>query len=189
LSSLHYDKSDNENEQILIDNTPSNCGRPPSSQNTSFDWQQNSKLETENVVDDLYRNNHLVTTTEISTTEQSQLWEQKERENLSNNVINQMIEIIKIYNNGMIDWTVKEIRRYCQHIINKLSKSESIVNGKFSLLELFEMIISLISNNKYHASKISSPKTIYYNLASLMMICKSEILSNNKDNWCVAFIC
>lgn len=92
-----------------------------------------------------------------------------------NSEINQCLNLIKQYNWWLLDWTVKNNRRYSKLLIDKLNKLESIQEWKFTRIETLEIILKVISQNKYHASKITSAEWIYRNLAVLMQQCKSDI--------------
>ncbi len=91
------------------------------------------------------------------------------------NDVNNILEKIKMYNNWIIDWTVKEQRQYWKMLFNKISKIETVANWKYTADWLLEIILKIISWNEYHSHKIVWPKKIYYELAGLMQICKQEI--------------
>ena len=97
-----------------------------------------------------------------------------------NNDINDILERIKIYNNWIIDWTVKEQRRYWKLLLNKVNKIESVENWKYSATNLLDIILNIVSKSEYHSHKIVWPKKIYYELAWLMQICKQDI---QKEKW------
>ena len=89
--------------------------------------------------------------------------------------INSLIEKIKVYNNGICDWTVKEQRQYGKQLLTKLKEIGSVKENKYSAAALLEIILKIISQNDYHSHKIVWPKKIYYELAGLMQICKQEM--------------
>ena len=92
-----------------------------------------------------------------------------------NSDINQCLNLIKTYNWWLLDWTVKNSRRYAKLLIDKLNKLESIQSWKYTRIETLEIILKVISQNKYHSAKITSAESIYRNLAVLMQQCKSDI--------------
>jgi len=93
---------------------------------------------------------------------------------------NNILEKIKMYNNWIIDWTVKQQRQYWKMLLNKINEIESVENWKYAPADLLEIILKIISKNEYHSHKIVWPKKIYYELAWLMQICKQEI---QKEKW------
>ena len=92
-----------------------------------------------------------------------------------NSDINQCLNLIKTYNWWLLDWTVKNSRRYAKLLIDKLNKLESIQSWKYTRIETLEIILKVISQNKYHSAKITSAESIYRNLAVLMQACKTDI--------------
>jgi len=116
----------------------------------------------------------------------------KENNNIENNIIlkndtdtkvsvywnpdiNKCIELISSYNGWIIDWTKQNWRRYSKLLIDKLNKLESIQKWEFTWYDTLEIILRVISQNKYYASKITSPENIYRNLSVLMQQCKAGI--------------
>lgn len=92
-----------------------------------------------------------------------------------NTDVNECLNLIKQYNWWLIDWTVKNNRRYAKLLIDKLNKLDSIKNWRFTRNATLELILQVISKNKYHASKITSPESIFRNLAILMQTCKNDV--------------
>jgi len=97
-----------------------------------------------------------------------------------NKDINDVLEKIKMYNNWIVDWTVKEQRQYWKMLLTKINKIESVENWKYKPADLLEIILKIISKNEYHSHKIVWPKKIYYDLAWLMQVCKQEIQKEEK---------
>ena len=97
-----------------------------------------------------------------------------------NKDINDVLEKIKMYNNWIVDWTVKEQRQYWKMLLTKINKIESVENWKYKPADLLEIILKIISKNEYHSHKIVWPKKIYYDLAWLMQVCKQEIQKEDK---------
>ena len=89
--------------------------------------------------------------------------------------VNECLNLISKFNWWLVDWTVKNNRRYAKLLIDKLNKLESIKEWRYTRNETLELILNVISKNKYHASKITSPESIYRNLAVLMQTCKNDI--------------
>ena len=92
-----------------------------------------------------------------------------------NSDINQCLNLIKEYNGWLLDWTVKQSRQYAKLLIDKLNKLESIQSWKYSRSQTLDIILQVVSKNKYHSSKITSVESIYRNLAVLMQVCKNDI--------------
>lgn len=102
-------------------------------------------------------------------------------ESFWNSDVNEILEKIKIYNNNIIDWTVKEQRQYWKMLFDKLKQIDSVKNNNYSAAWLLEIILQIISKNEYHSHKIVWPKKIYYELAGLMQICKQEMQKEKKS--------
>lgn len=98
-----------------------------------------------------------------------------------NKDINEILEKIKMYNNGIVDWTKEEQRNYWKHLLTKLKQIDSVKNNNYSAAWLLEIILQIISKNEYHSHKIVWPKKIYYELAGLMQICKQEMQKEKKS--------
>ena len=123
-------------------------------------------------------------------------WKQKEKENKNNNLntlssnedngasteygnseINECIEIIKSFNWWMIDWTQRRNRIYWKNLIGKLKHSPPVQNW-FTWQNTLQAILQIVSNNKFHRSKITNPKSIYDNLTLLLQLCEQEWIQN-----------
>ena len=98
-----------------------------------------------------------------------------------NENINQCLDLISKYNGGLVDGTKQNGRRYSKLLIDKLNKLEKIQNWEFTWYDTLEIILKVISNNKYYASKITSPENIYRNLSVLMQQCKADIWKANTS--------
>lgn len=98
-----------------------------------------------------------------------------------NEEINKCLNLIKAYNWWLVDWTVKNNRRFAKLLIDKLNKLESIQSWKYTWNATLEIILKVISQNKYHAPKITSPELIYRNLAILMQACKNDIWKQQNN--------
>jgi hypothetical protein len=90
-----------------------------------------------------------------------------------------LIELVKVYNWGLIDWTQKASRQYWKLLLDKLKKIPSVEKWDYQRNEVLETILRIISENKYHSSKIVSVESIYRNLTLLMQECKKA--SRNQE--------
>lgn len=88
--------------------------------------------------------------------------------------VNKCLNLIKSYNWWLIDWTVKNNRKYAKLLINKLNKLDSIKNWKYTRQQTLEIVLNVVSQNKFHAWKITSAERIYFNLTDLMRICREK---------------
>ena len=62
-----------------------------------------------------------------------------------------------------------------QDYIDKLNKLESVQEWKFTRVQTLEIILKVISQNKFYNTKITSSESIYRNLSALMQVCKKDI--------------
>lgn len=123
------------------------------------------------------------------TTEKQEV-KDKDKDNICNNIIlsdntetksfwneeiNRCLDLIMKYNWGLIDWTKQNGRRYSKLLIDKLNKLEKIKSWEFTWYDTLEIILKVIAKNKYYASKITSPESIYRNLSVLMQQCKADM--------------
>lgn len=107
---------------------------------------------------------------------------EEDKSSYGNEEINKCLELIKNYNNGIIDWTQQNQRRFGKHLINKLKELDSIKDWRFTWEQTLEIILKVVSVNKFYSSKITSPEAIYRNLSLLMNVCKNDITKTNADN-------
>ena len=105
----------------------------------------------------------------------------KEKQSFWNEDINELLDLIKSYNWWIVDWTIKEQRQYWKLLIDKLEKLESVKSWNYKRNQVLETILQIISQNTYHSQKIAWPKKIYYDLWSLMQICKSEFAKQKQS--------
>lgn len=99
-----------------------------------------------------------------------------------NEEINKCLELIKNYNNGLVDWTQQNQRRYAKHLINKLNWLENVKKWKFTWYQTLDILLKVISQNKFYSAKISSPEKIYRELWTLMNVCRNDIQSKSTGN-------
>lgn len=119
------------------------------------------------------------TKTETKTT--TEIKEKKEKKQPDPEVT-ECMEIVKNYNGGMIEGAEGQQRKYAKLLIDKMKKIESIQTWKTTRQEVLNIIMSIVSNNKYYATKIASPEKIYYNLTTLMQVCKQEGKVQQQNN-------
>jgi len=91
--------------------------------------------------------------------------------------IDECLNIIKSFNGWIIDWTQKRNRIYWKNLIWKLKQSPPVQNW-FTWQETLMAVLKIVSENKYHRSKITNPKNIYDNLTLLLQVCKEEWMQN-----------
>jgi hypothetical protein len=85
------------------------------------------------------------------------------------------MDLIKSFNNGIINWSDKKWRQYSKNLILKLKKIDSVEKWKFTWQQILQMILNVCKNSEYHSTKITSPELIYYNLSTLMDVSRKEI--------------
>jgi len=119
------------------------------------------------------------TVSEINTSakaeEENSLVEKEDLKEFWDHEINECLEIIWKYNNWVLDWTKGEQRIFSKNLIGKLKKIDSVLAWKFTRQSILEMILEIVSQDQYHSHKISWPKKIHFELASLMQICKKKM--------------
>jgi len=142
-------------------------------QKTNTKQAENKQVEEEDKEYKNKNNNTNIILTNDTETKVSEYWDSE---------INKCLNLIKTYNWWLLDWTVKNSRRYAKLLIDKLNKLESIQEWKFTRIETLEIILKVISQNKYHSSKITSVESIYRNLAVLMQQCKNDIQKHTAEN-------
>ena len=91
-----------------------------------------------------------------------------------NEEVNECLNLIKSYNNGICNWTVKKSRQYATLLIAKIKKIDSVQNWTIKRQEVLKMILEVWKNDEYHSTKTTSPELIFYNLATLMEICRKQ---------------
>jgi hypothetical protein len=77
----------------------------------------------------------------------------------------------------MIDWTQKRNRIYWKNLVWKLKESPPVKKW-FTWQNTLQGILQIVSQNKFHRSKITNPKTIYDNLTLLLQLCEQEWMQN-----------
>ena len=98
-----------------------------------------------------------------------------------NEEINEIMEIIKKYNDWVINWSDWKQRQFANNLIKKIKQIKSVEEWKYTRQAIIELILNTIKDEPYHNTKISSPELIFYNLASLMNVCKAKFQKNNKS--------
>lgn len=150
----------NKNEQNLTNDEQNTNKTLTNDEQTALKYKiENNKIENNNI-----------TLTSNTETKVSEYW---------NPEINRLIELVKVYNWGLIDWTQKASRQYWKLLLDKLKKIPSVEKWDYQRNEVLETILRIISENKYHSSKIVSVESIYRNLTLLMQECKKA--SRNQE--------
>lgn len=119
-------------------------------------------------------------TKETETKQTTEIKEKKEKKQPDPEVT-ECMGIVKQYNGWTIEGAEWTQRKYAKLLIDKMKKIESIQNWKTTRQEVLNIILNIVSNNKYHATKIASPEKIYYNLSTLMQVCKQEGTNRTFD--------
>ena len=88
--------------------------------------------------------------------------------------INKCMAIIKSHNSWIINWSEKTWRKYCRNLILKLKSIEKVKQGNITREQVLEMILATAKENEFHSSKTTSPELIYYNLSTLLDVCRNE---------------
>lgn len=88
--------------------------------------------------------------------------------------INECLNIIKSFNGWMIDWTQRRNRIYWKNLVWKLKESPPVKEKWFTWQETLKAMLQIVSQNKFHRTKITNPKTIYDNLTLLLSICNEQ---------------
>ena len=96
-----------------------------------------------------------------------------------NEEVNLCIGLIKKFNNGIVNWAETKQRQYAWNLITKLKKLDNVSNWKYTRNEVLESMLMLCSNDKYYASKTTSPELIYYNIWPLLKRC-NELWEKNQ---------
>ena len=91
-----------------------------------------------------------------------------------NEEINECLQIIKWFNNGIINWSERKWRQYANNLIKKLKNIDKVKNWEISWQEVLQMTLATAKQNEFHSSKTTSPELIYYNLSTLLDVCRNE---------------
>lgn len=95
--------------------------------------------------------------------------------------VNELLDIIKSFNNWICDWTQKDQRQYWKHLLNKLKKVDKIQSNEHTRSQYIEWLLWVVINNEYHRHKIWWPKKIYYNLAELIQIANQTMKKQSAN--------
>lgn len=104
----------------------------------------------------------------------------KEKKQYGNSEINEMIEMFKDVNWGIVDWTQKQQRQYWKLLLDKLKNLDAVQEWKYSWQSVLDILLKKISQNPYHATKISGPQKTYYHLTELMNVVRWEMQKTEK---------
>lgn len=94
--------------------------------------------------------------------------------------IDNIIDIIKSHNEWICDGTYNDQRRYWKLLIDKIKSMPKVADWSFTWEQFIDQLLSIISHNEFHSSKIWWPKKIYYELWTLIQVAKTKI-SNKKS--------
>lgn len=130
--------------------------------------KQNIKYKKENIKDNKI-NNKLKLISE-SLDSQEEYW---------NKEVNLCLDLVKKYNNWIINWADSKQRKYARNLIRKLNKLDSVVKGEYKRYEVLESILLLTNNDKYYATKTTSPELIFNNIWPLIKRC-AELWKQNQ---------
>lgn len=115
----------------------------------------------------------------------STLSKDKEAKAYWNPDVNECLEIIKGLNGWIVDWTIKDQRRYAKHLVDKIKKLDKISSGERSWQDYLKWLLNLVSKSKYDVRKIVWPKQIFKNLAGLQQVANqmhTEMKNPKKTN-------
>lgn len=148
---------------------------PTGNKNAVKTWEINTKQP---------KNNQRTTEKQAKTSKRENIKEENNKIENNNNIIlsdnettkvvygdsevNKCLELIKQYNNGLIDWTQKNQRYFAKHLINKLKTFDKVKSWQFTWDATLEVILKVISHDEYYATKITSPEKIYRDLTALV---------------------
>ena len=99
---------------------------------------------------------------------------EEEKSSYGDEEINECLEIIKSYNNWIINWSSQKWRQYSKHLITKLKKIDNVKDWKIKWQDVLRMILEIWKENEYYSVKTTSPELIYYNLSTLMEVCRKQ---------------
>jgi len=95
--------------------------------------------------------------------------------------INELLEIIKSFNNWICDWTIKEQRQYWKNLLSKLKKIDKVQSKQYTRSQYLSWLLEVVAQNDFHRHKISWPKKIYYALAELALVANQTVKQKQKN--------
>jgi hypothetical protein len=95
--------------------------------------------------------------------------------------VNKCLEIIKKANGWIIDWTKAQQRNYANMLVNKIKKTDLVLNWIYTRDTYLTDMLGIICKSKYDVRKINWPYNIFYNLASLQWVAKSMLVDEWED--------
>ena len=140
--------------------------------------QKTSKKQTENKQDKeedirIRDNNKIIISSSNEEDSVAEYW---------NEEVNECMNLIKKFNNWIINGSEKKWRQYSSNLIKKLKNIESVKEWKFTRQQILEMILNVCKENEFHSTKITSPELIYYNLSTLMDVCRKEFRKQQQGS-------
>lgn len=154
---------------------------------TTTEQQQNSNKTTTHKKSKQQQNNNKTTTKQ-----QQDKVKDKEEDNIINNnnnlsvvseqsspeywnpEVNECLEIIKSFNNWIINGSEKKGRQYSSNLIKKLKNIDTVKTWKITRQDVLKMTLATAKENEFHSTKTTSPELIYYNLSTLLDVCRNE---------------
>jgi len=96
--------------------------------------------------------------------------------------VNEILEIIKWFNDWICDWTIKKQRQFWKSLISKLKKINKVKNKEYTRSQYISWLLEVVSKSQYHRHKISWPEKIYYALAELVQIANETTKQEEKNS-------
>ena len=114
-------------------------------------------------------NNNLAIVSETS----SQYWDEE---------VNECLEIIKSFNSWIINGSERKWRQYSFNLIKKLKNIDKVKSWDIQRQDVLKMTLATAKENEFHSSKTTSPELIYYNLSTLLDVCRNEFKKQQGSN-------
>ena len=96
--------------------------------------------------------------------------------------INECLDIIKKYNDWVLNWSKWEQRIFAKHLITKVSEMPKVISWSMTWQVALNNILLRVSNNQYHSSKIWWPEIIFKNFWTLIQVAKTTAPPSPKSN-------
>jgi hypothetical protein len=92
------------------------------------------------------------------------------------------LDIIKKYNDWVLNWSKWEQRIFAKHLITKVSEMPKVISWSMTWQVALNNILLRVSNNQYHSSKIWWPEIIFKNFWTLIQVAKTTAPPSPKSN-------
>lgn len=157
-------KTTTEQQQNDNKTTTHKKSKQQQNNNKTTTKQQQDKVEDKDKEEDniINNNNNLSVVSEQSSPE---YW---------NPEVNECLEIIKSFNNWIINGSEKKGRQYSSNLIKKLKNIDTVKTWKITRQDVLKMTLATAKENEFHSTKTTSPELIYYNLSTLLDVCRNE---------------